>query len=242
MMPELSTLSGKGNMLLIEGVLKKFAPLEKLAAVLQIDRLNSISVKDIKNYIEFANGKVLVKPFTIKVDDIEMLIGGFHGLDQSIDYAIQMKVPRSLMDTQGNNLVNNLALQANSKGIPVKLGEIVTLNIKMSGSISNPSIGVNLKEVAGDAIKDLEQQTKDFVQAKLDSTKEKVKDSLHAVKEKITDKVKDKLKEQIFGKDTTIVPPAPQDTLQNKPKTDIKKKIKDLFNKTKNPVKDSIKQ
>ena len=38
MMPNLNSLSGKGNLLLIEGVLKKFTPLEKLAAALQIDR------------------------------------------------------------------------------------------------------------------------------------------------------------------------------------------------------------
>jgi AsmA-like C-terminal region len=240
MMPDLSSLSGKGNMLLLEGVLKKFAPLEKLATVLQIDRLKSISVKDIKNYIEFANGKVLVKPFTIKVDDIEMQIGGFHGFDQSIDYAIQMKLPRSMMGTQGNNLVNNLAAQANSKGIPIKLGETVNLNIKMTGSISNPSIGINLKEVAGDAIKELETQVKDFAQAKLDSAKQKVKDSLQTVKEKITDKVKDKLKEQIFGKDTTVAPTNPQDTSQQKPKTDIKKTIKDIFNRKKKPAADSV--
>ena len=75
MMPDLSSLSGQGNLLLLEGVLKKFAPLEKLANTLQIDDLKSISIKDIKNYIEFANGKVLVKPFTIKVKDIEMQIG-----------------------------------------------------------------------------------------------------------------------------------------------------------------------
>jgi hypothetical protein len=243
MMPDLSSLSGKGNMLLLEGVLKKFAPLEKLAAVLQIDRLKSISVKDIKNYIEFANGKVMVKPFTIKIDNIEMQIGGFHGFDQSIDYAIQMKMPRSVMGTQGNNLVNNLVLQANNKGIPVKLDETVNLNIKMTGSISNPSVGINLKEMAGDAMKQLEEQAKDFVQAKLDSAKQKAKDSLQAVKEKVTDKVKDKLKEQIFGKDTTTVPNTnPQDTAQQKPKTDIKKKLKDIFLKPKKPVADTTKQ
>jgi len=84
MMPDLSTLTGKGNLLLIEGVLKKFAPLEKIASTLQIDELKSVSIKDIKNYIEFANGKVLVKPFAVKVKDIEMQIGGMHGFDQSI--------------------------------------------------------------------------------------------------------------------------------------------------------------
>ncbi len=48
MMPDLSTLSGKGNLLLIEGLLKKFAPLEKLANALQIDHLKSITLRDVK--------------------------------------------------------------------------------------------------------------------------------------------------------------------------------------------------
>ena len=94
MMPLLNSLTGKGNLLLLEGVLEKFAPLEKIAAVLDVDRLKSISIKDIKNYIEFANGKVLVKPFTVKIKDIEMEISGFHGLDQSMDYAVKMKLPK----------------------------------------------------------------------------------------------------------------------------------------------------
>ncbi len=133
MMPDLSSLTGQGNLFLIEGVLKKFAPLEKLASTLQIDELKSITIKDIKNYIEFANGKVLVKPFTIKVKDIEMQIGGMHGFDQSIDYVVAMKVPRKYLGTQGNNLINNLATQASNKGIPVNLGETVNLNVKMGG-------------------------------------------------------------------------------------------------------------
>ena len=48
MMPKLMSLTGKGNLLLLKGVLMKFAPLEKLATVLQIDRLKKISLKELK--------------------------------------------------------------------------------------------------------------------------------------------------------------------------------------------------
>lgn len=241
MMPKLSSLTGKGNLLLLKGVLQKFAPVEKLAEVLQIDRLKSITVKDIKNYIEFANGRVMVKPFKLKVDDIEMEIGGFHGFDQSIDYAIQMKLPRSLMGAKGNTLVNNLAAQANSKGLPIKLSETINLAVKMTGSITNPSVTVNLKEVAGDAIKDLEQQAKDFVQAKIDSATRKTKDSLQQIKKQVEEKIRDKIKEQIFGKDTANQNNAPKDTTPAKPGESIKNRIRDIFNKTKKPARDTIK-
>ena len=168
-----------------------------------------------------------------------MEVGGLHGLDQSIDYTIQMKVPRALLGSQGNNLVNNLASAATNKGIPVKLGETVNLNVKMLGSISNPSIKIDLKEVAGDAINDLKQQAQDFAQAKIDSAKQKAKDSLTVVKQQVKDEIKDKLKEQLFGKDTTKG--ANPDTTKKKPTETIKNTIKDIFNRKKKPAADSTK-
>jgi hypothetical protein len=226
MMPLLNSLSGKGNLLLLEGVLAKFAPLEKLAAVLEIDRLKSISVKDIKNYIEFANGKVFVKPFTIKIEGIEMLISGFHGFDQSIDYAIQMKLPRSIMGKKGNDLVNNLASKVISKGIPLKLSETINLDIKMAGTISNPFIGINLKGMVDDVVKDMEQQAKDFVQTKLDSAKQKAIDSLNVIKKQAEDKLKEKLADK--GLDTTnLSVKNVKDTLKKRVTDSLKKKLKD---------------
>ena len=121
MFPDLSTLTGNGNLFLIQGILSKFQPLEKLASTLDVNELKDITLKDIKSHFEFANGKMLVKPFNVKVKDIEMQVGGMHGFDQSIDYIIGMKLPRKYLGTNGNALVNNLAAQANSKGIPVTL-------------------------------------------------------------------------------------------------------------------------
>jgi AsmA-like C-terminal region len=238
MMPDFSTLTGKGNLLLIEGVLKKFAPLEKIAGALQIDELKSIAIKDIKNYFEFANGKVLIKPFNLKVKDIEMQIGGMHGLDQTIDYAVQMKVPRKYLGNEGNNLLNNLASQANSKGIPVNLGEVVNLNIKLGGSITNPSIKTDLKEIAGDAIKDMQQQAVDFAKAKADTVKQTIKDTLNSVKNQVVNDLKDEIKNKVFGnKDSAKANNL--DSTKKKTEKTLKNTINNLFNKKKKPASDS---
>jgi hypothetical protein len=232
MMPDLSTLTGKGSLLLLEGVLKKFAPLEKIASALQIDELKSVTIKDIKNYIEFANGKVLVKPFTIKVKDIDMQIGGMHGLDQSIDYAIQMKVPRKYLGNEGNSLLNNLASQANSKGVAVKLGDVIDLNIKVGGSITNPSVKTDLKQVAGDAIKDMQQQAADFAKAKVDSVKHTVKDTLTAVKNQAVNDLKEGIKDKLLGsKDSTKTNNL--DSTKKKATQTLKNTFNDLFKKKK---------
>lgn len=233
MMPQLSSLTGKGNLLLLEGALKKFAPLEKIANTLQISELQSITLKDIRNSIEFANGKVLVKPFTIKVKDIEMQIGGTHSFDQSIDYIIAMKVPRKYLGTQGNNLINGLVTQANSKGLDVKMSELIDLNIKMGGSITNPSIKTDLKQVAGDAVADLKQQAQDFAQEKIDSAKQTLKDTITAVKNQVVNDLKEDLKNKLLGnKDSTQKSTNLDSTKKNAEKT-IKNTLNNLLKKKK---------
>ncbi|HET6994397.1 MAG TPA: AsmA-like C-terminal region-containing protein [Chitinophagaceae bacterium] len=238
MMPDLSSLTGKGNLLLLEGVLKKFAPLEKIASTLQIDELKSISIKDVKNFIEFTNGRVLVKPFTVKVKDIEMQIGGMHGFDQSLDYSIQMKVPRKYLGNEGNNIVNNLASQATAKGIPVKLGDVVNLNIKMGGKLTDPTIKTELKEVAGDAIKDMQQQAVDFAKAKADTAKQRVTDSLTAVKNQVLNDLKNEAKDRLLGNKDSIKSNTPAET-KSKAEQTLKNTLNNLLNKKKKPATDT---
>ena len=217
MMPDLNSLTGQGNLLLIEGVLKKFTPVEKLAQTLNIKQLEAISLKDVKNYIQFNNGKVLVKPFKLKVKDIDMEVGGMHGFDQAIDCTINMKVPRALMGEKGNQLVNNLVIQVNNKGVPMKVGDVVDLNVKMGGFIKNPTIKTDLKQTTNSLANDFKQQATDFAKQKIDSTKtaitSAVKDTFNSAKKQVLATAEDELKKQLLGKkDTSATSNNPQDT------------------------------
>lgn len=244
MMPDLSTLNGKGVLLMLEGVLSKFGPMDKLASMLQVNALHNFSLKDIKTYFEFSNGKVLVKPFKLKVKDIEMEIGGIHGLDQTIDYVINMKLPRALLGSQANNLINNLASQAVAKGIPVKLSDMISLNVGMGGTIKNPAIKLNMKEAGTSIAEDLKKQAADFAQAKIDSAKKAAKDTLTAVKNELIKNAKEELLKKLGGKKDT----ANVDTAAKQP-ADPKKRLeeagKNVLNnlfKKKKPAADSTNQ
>ena len=186
MMPDLSTLTGSGNLLLLDGVLKKFAPVEHLAADLGITELQEISLKDIKNYFQFSQGKMLVKPFNVQVEGIKMQIGGMQGIDQSMDYLLLMKLPRSLMGSKGNNLVNGLVSQANARGIPVSVGDEVDLNIKMEGTITRPVIKIDMKQTASGMTDAFKAQASAFAQQKTDSVKQVVSATGKSLKDSAT--------------------------------------------------------
>lgn len=239
MFPDLSSLTGNGSLLLIEGVLRKFQPLDKLASTLDVNELKDVSIKDIKSHFEFANGKMLVKPFNLKVKDIDMQIGGMHGFDQSIDYIIGMKVPRKYLGSNGNALVNNLATQANSKGIPITLSDMIDLNVKMGGSMTNPVIKTDLKQTAGDVTKELKQQATAFVQQKTEETKQTLKDTATAIKNQVVNEVKNELVKQLTGTKDSASASSPKDTKQKTVET-----LKNTFGgllKKKKPA-DSTKQ
>lgn len=214
MMPDFGTLTGEGTLFLLQGFLSKFGPLEKVASTLNIKELDQISVKDIKNYFEFANGKVLVKPFNVKVKDINMEIGGMHGLDQSLDYIINMKVPRALIGSAGNKLVDGLVSQANTKGIPVKLGDEISLKVNMGGTITNPIVKTDLKQAASSLADEVKQQAAIFVESKkaaadsaIAAGKQAIKDSIESAKKIAIKAAEEELKKQLIGKkDSTGAP------------------------------------
>ena len=233
MFPQLSSLSGSGDMLLVQGVFRKFQPLEKLASHLQVNALKDVSLKDVKAQFEFANGKVLMKPFSVKVKDIDMQIGGTHGLDRSMDYIIAMKIPRSYLGNAGNNLVNGLASEASKKGITITPSEFVNLNVRMTGSISNPTIKTDLKQSATDITQEMKQQATDFVKQKVDSAKQAFRDTVKQVKNQIVTDVKKDIFNQITGaKDSAGKKPS-LDSTKKRTEEKLKEGLNNLFRKKK---------
>ncbi|HEU0110189.1 MAG TPA: AsmA-like C-terminal region-containing protein [Flavisolibacter sp.] len=233
MFPDISSLTGKGNFLLLQGVLSKFQPFEKIANTLNVNELKEVNLKDIKSHFEFANGKMLVKPFNLSVKDINMQVGGMHGFDQSIDYIIGMKLPRKYLGAAGNSLINNLAAQANSRGVPVTLSDVVDLNIKMGGSINDPVIKTDLKDAAGDVSNQMKQQATAFVEQKTEAAKQTLKDSVAVVKQQVVENVKTQVVNQLLGnKDSANQGNSLQDTKEKATGT-LKNTLGGFFKKKK---------
>ena len=240
MSPELNTLDGEGSLLLVQGFLKKFGPIDQLANSLNITQLKDLSLRDIKNYFSFENGRVKVNPFKVTVNGIRMDIAGSHGFDQSLDYTLQLALPRSMMGTAGNTLVNNLASQAQSKGIPVKLGDSVHLQVLMAGNILKPSVKTDLRETANS----LKDQAAELVKNKIDTVKNTIKDSLNQVKNTAVNSLKNELKNQLSGKKDTnqTTSGKPLENVGKQAGQSVKNTLNGLFGKKKANSADTTKQ
>lgn len=154
MMPNLGSLSASGFLETIDGTLKNFKPVEEFANKLNLSFLKAVDLKNTKNWFDVKDGKVTIKDFNYSVKDIDMIVGGSHGLDDDMRYNIKAKVPRALLEKSkavGKGL-DFLKGQASKFGINIDQGSHINVAAVVSGSMLSPKVDLKLLNAEGEAV------------------------------------------------------------------------------------------
>lgn len=142
MTPNLKTISGDlfGQLLSTTINEKNSAMLTALSSNMKFIDLNKLNLNDVKAALSFKDGKVNVKPFDIKYQDITVNVGGSHGFDQTMNYNLKFDVPVKYLGKDVTNLLAKLtpADQKQITSIPV--------NGLMTGNFSQPKFNTDLKQ------------------------------------------------------------------------------------------------
>lgn len=152
--PNLATISGKA---LAEILATNISPEDSPALSLLDNKLDFIDLKkldvnDIKTNITFDDGKVSVKPFKLKYQDIDISIGGTHSIDQVMDYKATFNVPAKYLGKEVTSLLTKLDATNDNMTVPV------TANIL--GNFTSPTVNTDLKSAVGNLTTQLVQQQK----------------------------------------------------------------------------------
>lgn len=157
MTPDLKSISGDliGQLLSTTVSANNSTLLKALGSNLKFIDLNKVNLNDIKAALTFKDGKVNVKPFNIKYQDIEAVVGGTHGFDQSMDYNIKFNVPAKYLGKEANAYISKMspADAAKFENIPV--------TALMGGTFSNPKISSDMKAVMTNLTMQLAKQQSD---------------------------------------------------------------------------------
>ena len=202
MTPDLKTIGGDlfGQLLSTTVNASNSKLLSTLSSNIKFIDLNKINFNDLKTNLTFKDGKVNVKPFDLKYQDINVTVGGSHGFDQSMNYDLKFNVPAKYLGSEVNNLLAKLspADAAKLKNIPI--------NAMVTGNFSNPKISTDMKQAVTNLANQLVQQQKDKLidQGKnalenLIKGNTKDKDTTKTKEESVKDKAKDVIK-GLFGK------------------------------------------
>lgn len=155
--PDLKSISGDllGQLLSTTVNANNSTLLNSLSSNVKFLNLNKLNLNDLKMALTFDNGKVNVKPFDIKYQDIKATVGGTHGFDQTMNYTIQFDVPAKYLGTEANNLIAKL-----SPADAAKLDNI-PINASLTGNFSNPKISTDMKTAVTNLTAQLVNQQKE---------------------------------------------------------------------------------
>ena len=86
MTPNLKTISGDlfGQLLSTTVNEKNSELLTQLSSKVKFIDMSKVNLNDVKATLSFKDGKVNVKPFDIKYQDITVNVGGTHGFESSV--------------------------------------------------------------------------------------------------------------------------------------------------------------
>lgn len=139
--PDLSSISGDllGQLLSTTINSKNSTLLNALTSNIKFIDMSKVNLNDIKAALTFENGKVNVKPFDIKYQDIKITVGGTHGFDQTMNYNLKLDVPAKYLGNEANAFIAKMspADAANLQNIPI--------NAVITGNFSNPKISTDMK-------------------------------------------------------------------------------------------------
>lgn len=189
MQPILNTMNGAGAMITKDIVVNGFAPMVKVGEALKIKKLERLVVGSSNLSFEFADGRVRVKPFDVKMGDSKVNIAGSNGFDQSIDYTMKFEIPRAEFGTQANSVVNGLLAQANSKGANFSVGDVVKVDVKIGGTMTEPKIITGLNGAASNVVSDLKDKAKDELDKKKKEAEDKARAELDKKKQELESQV-----------------------------------------------------
>ncbi|OUS00366.1 hypothetical protein A9Q86_10345 [Flavobacteriales bacterium 33_180_T64] len=148
--PNLNTISGDAFAELLTTNINKneASVLSKLDGVLSFIDFEKLDLKAIKTRLEFANGKVTVKPFNLKYEDINIVISGAHGFDKTLNYNAVFDVPAKYLGSDINQLLGTINdTEVDKITIPV------TANI--TGNYTSPKVQTDLTNSVSNLTKQL---------------------------------------------------------------------------------------
>ena len=199
--PIYSTLNGGGTFFTKSVSISGFEPLKKLGSALKMDKLSNQTLKDVSAKFKFANGKVSLTPFDIKLGKIVTRVSGTSSFEQDIDYALEMNIPKEEIPASMIKLVESGISKVNGITPKIQLKELpamIPVKANIVGKMTDPKVTTDLKEsimkltgnmkdaVKG-AINDKVNELKDTARTVINNKVNEVKEDLNKKKQEILD-------------------------------------------------------
>lgn len=171
MTPLFNVLQAKGSLRTSELLLQGLPAMGKIADALKIERLRNPTFDALRASIQVRDGRLYVNPFDVRVGQSNLRVSGSNGIDQTLQYTLGFRVPRSELGAGANQVIAGLASRAGKAGLDLQTADTVALEVQLGGTLTSPTVQTNLGDVVASAGQSVKQAAENAVTERVDSAK-----------------------------------------------------------------------
>ncbi|WP_187263447.1 AsmA-like C-terminal region-containing protein [Pontibacter beigongshangensis] len=175
MTPIFSTLDGAGVIEVIKAAVRHVKIVDQISSLTHFEELKNFVVENKKIDAQIVDGSLVIKPFDLKIGNVDMTVGGSNNVNGQLEYVTALHVPTGKVGQELNSRLSSLI------GGDVKAAERVTLNLNIGGTLTDPRVslaGGSAKGQVKDAVQNVVQDKLDDVKANVEQRKQQMQDSL----------------------------------------------------------------
>jgi AsmA-like C-terminal region/AsmA family len=185
MMPRLSSVTGKGNLMANTVGLKSSDMFRSIGNALNTKFFDNMTFNALAVKFELRNGRVFIDPFETKVGKSVFLIAGEQGIDQTMDYGVNMTLPRTELGQAANTAITNLYSKASVAGLNITPSENINMSARITGTFKDPKVSLNLKDNVKQTTEAIKEEVTKAAKEEIDKRKEEARAAAKAEADKI---------------------------------------------------------
>lgn len=226
MLPNLATVNGDGLIKVAQAALTQSKLVSGVTSLTKLSDTDKVTLSDVLMSAAISNGRFSVQPFDVKFGNYLTNVSGSTGLDGSISYKLNMKVPAGKLGSQLQSTLGQFTGNTNTSSE-------ITLPLSVGGTYDDPKVILLAQEQ--------KQQVKEAVTNVVkEKTTEVVKEVISGgnAKEAISNLLKTPEKkdstQQTQTQQTQTQTQQPLDTLKKDAAQQLQNKLNSLLKKKKN--------
>ena len=180
MLPVFAALTGQGSLQTSDLAIRDFPPLERIASATKLAILQDPTMRTITSQFEIRDGRFRTRPFTAQLGQVTMNVAGSNGFDQSLDYDLGLRVPREVIGTEANQAIAGLVSRAAGAGVNLQAAPEIGLTVKLTGTITSPSISTSLSSAAGTVAAQAGEAVREAAEQRVDAAADSARARLAA--------------------------------------------------------------
>lgn len=205
LMPDMASLDAEGAVMTYNAIIQNLPSIEEIADKVGVKELKKLSFKNTKNFFTIKDGRLNLERFAFAQSDIDATFGGSHGLDNTMNYDLKLRVPRALLNKSAVGEAANAAVskgfdflkgQASKVGVNIEEAEFLNVGVDIGGTLTKPTFKVKLLGAEGKGGESLGDQLKNTIKEEAEKLKAEMEAKAKEAAEKLKAEAAAKLKEE----------------------------------------------